>query len=141
MVGKYQLILMNQGAVAVSFNSILGYLPSFGENQRPNYNALETIFLGVFLLVLGCFGFMGGIFISLKNPSPSGLFKNIYAFLRDAGRKIITTCFRSDKFRLRRSSSTIRHDLIAERLNELDKHKNDFVVDVGFEKKHRLAED
>jgi hypothetical protein len=125
MIGKYQLVLTNQGDTVVSFNSILGYLPSYGENQRPNYNALGTIFLGAFLLVLGCFGFAGGIFIFVKNPSPSALFKNIYAFLTNVGRKIVMTRFRSDKFRLRRSSSTIRRDLIAERLNELDKQRND----------------
>ena len=71
MIGKYQLVLMNQGAIDVNSNSILGYLQSFGENQRPNYNALGTIFFGAFLLVLGCFGFAGGIFISVKNPSSS----------------------------------------------------------------------
>ena len=136
MIGKYQLVLINQGGIAVSFNSILGYLPSFGENQRPNYNALGTIFLGASLLVLGCFGFAGGIFISVKNPSSSALFKNIYG-----GAKIITSCFRSDKFRIRRSSSTIRRDLIAERLNDLDRQRNEFIVDIELEKKHRLAED
>lgn len=141
MVGKYQLVLMNQGTIDVNFNSILGYLPSFGENQRPNYNALGTIFLGAFLLVLGCFGFAGGILISIKNPSWSGLFTNIYHVLKSTGRKIIITCFRPDRFRLRRSSSTIRRDLIAERLNKLDKHRNDFIVDVGFEKNHKLTED
>jgi hypothetical protein len=141
MIGKYQLVLMNQGAIDVNSNSILGYLPSFGENQRPNYNALGTIFFGAFLLVLGCFGFAGGIFISVKNPSSSGLFKNIYALLRSTGRKIIISCFRTDKFRLRRSSSAIRRDLIAERLSELEKQRTDFIVDVGFEKKHKVTED
>ena len=125
MIGKFQLILTNQGDTAVSFNSILGYLPSYGENQRPNYNALGTIFLGAFLLVFGCFGFASGIFIIVKNPSPCALFKNLYDFLTNVGRKIVMTRFRSDKFRLRRSSSTIRRDLIAERLNELDKQRND----------------
>jgi hypothetical protein len=141
MVGKYQLVLMNQGVIDVNSNSILGYLPSFGENQRPNYNALGTIFFGAFLLVLGCFGFAGGIFISVKNPPSSGLFKNIYALLRSTGRKIIISCFRPDKFRLRRSSSAIRRDLIAERLSELEKQRTDFIVDVGFEKKHEVTED
>jgi hypothetical protein len=141
MVGEYHLVLMNQGLIDINFNSILGYIPTFGENQRPNYDALVTIFLGAFLLVLGCFGFASGIFISVTNPSPSGLFKNIYAFLRSAGKKIIITCFRPDKVRLRRSSSAIRRDLIAERLSELDKQRNDFIVDVGLEKKHKLTED
>ena len=139
-IGKYELILVNQGATYVKFNSILGYLPLFGENQSPNYDALGGIFLGGFLLVSGCFGLVGGILISIKNLSSTEPFKNIHALSRSASEKIVT-CFRPGAFRLRRSSVTIHRDLIAERLNELEKQRKDFVVDVEFEEKHKITED
>src|SRR5919198_2641813 len=77
-IGKYNLTLINQGTTNVKINAILGYLPLFGENESPNYNALGAIFLGASLLLLGCFGFAGGIFISIKNQSPPTLIKNAY---------------------------------------------------------------
>ena len=139
-IGKYSLILMNQGSIDVKFNSIIGYLPLFGENQGPNYEPLGAIFLAAFLLVLGCLGLAGGILISIKNLSSSGLFKNTYTFSRNAGKKIVS-CFKPGAFRFRRSSTTIRRDLIAERLSELEKHRNELVLDGGFEKKHKLTEE
>ena len=68
--GKYELVLTNHGTANVKTNIILGYLPLFGENEKPNYNALGGIFTGALLLVVGIFGFVAGIVIVIKGMSP-----------------------------------------------------------------------
>jgi hypothetical protein len=70
MSGKYGLVLTNHGTSDVKTNIILGYLPLFGDNEKPNYNALGGIFTGVLLLVVGIFGFVAGIVIVIKGLSP-----------------------------------------------------------------------
>jgi hypothetical protein len=67
--GKYELVLTNHGTANVKTNIILGYLPLFGENEKPNYNALGGIFTGALLLVVGIFGFVAGIVIVIKGLS------------------------------------------------------------------------
>jgi hypothetical protein len=67
--GKYGLVLTNHGTADVKTNIILGYLPLFGENEKPNYNALGGIFTGALLLVVGIFGFVAGIVIVIKGLS------------------------------------------------------------------------
>jgi len=53
MMGKYNLILMNEGTTDVKFNSILRYLPLFGEYEGSNYDAQGAMLLGTFLIELG----------------------------------------------------------------------------------------
>jgi hypothetical protein len=67
--GKYELVLTNHGTANVKTNIILGYLPLFGENEKPNYNALGGIFTGALLLVVGIFGFVAGIVMVIKGLS------------------------------------------------------------------------
>ena len=67
--GKYGLVLTNHGTADVKTNIILGYLPLFGKNEKPNYNALGGIFTGALLLVVGIFGFVAGIVIVIKGLS------------------------------------------------------------------------
>jgi hypothetical protein len=69
MSGKYGIVLTNHGTSDVKTNIILGYLPLFGDNEKPNYNALGGIFTGVLLLVVGIFGFVAGIVIVIKGLS------------------------------------------------------------------------
>jgi hypothetical protein len=141
-IGKYNLTLINQGTTNVKINAILGYLPLFGENESPNYNALGAIFLGASLLLLGCFGFAGGIFISIKNQSPPTLIKNAYTFSSGKAKKIIAY-FKPRRWRLRKfSSTTIHRDLITERLGELEKLRDKGIIESEFlEKKQELTED
>jgi hypothetical protein len=140
IMGKYNLILMNQGTADVRFNSILGYLPLFGENASPNYDALVGILLGALLIALGSFGLALGIFITVRNVSSHELFSDTYTFLKTSGRKLVA-CFSIGSFNSRRHSTTIRRDLITERLTELDKQKNDFIADPGYEDNRELTED
>ncbi|HJT49515.1 MAG TPA: hypothetical protein VJ729_15125 [Nitrososphaeraceae archaeon] len=130
--GKYNLILMNQGTTDVRFNSILGYLPLFGENASPNYDALAGILFGTLLIALGCFGLALGIFITIKNVSSHEFFNDTYMFLKTLGKKFVA-CFSIASFSKRKHSTTIRRDLIMERLSELEKQKNDFIADPGHE--------
>ena len=140
MFGNYNLILMNQGATDVKFNSILGYLPLFGGNASPNYDALGAMLLGALLIALGSFGLALGIFITIKNVSSNELFNNTYAFLKTSVKKVVAY-FNTGAFGSRRGSSTIRRDLITERLSELEKQRNDFRANPGFEEKRELTED
>ena len=141
-IGKYNLILTNQGTTEIKVNAVLGYLPLFGENESPNYNALGAIFIGASLLVLGCFGFAGGIFISIKNQSLPRLIKNAHNFSRGNAKKIITY-FKPRRWILRRSTSTTIHrDLIAQRLGGLEKFRDKETSEFEFlEKKEQLTED
>jgi hypothetical protein len=138
-IGKYNLILINQGTMDLKINAILGYLPLLGENESPNYNALGDIFIGAALIVLGCFGFAGGIFISIKNQPPRKLIKNAYTF--SSGRtKNIIAFLKPGHWRLRRSSTKIHRDLIAERLGEYEKFGDEEIIESEFEKKQKLTE-
>jgi hypothetical protein len=137
--GKYNLILINQGTTDLKINAILGYLPLFGENESPNYNALGSIFIGAALLVLGCFGFAGGIFISIKNQPPPRLIKDAYIF--SIGRtKKIRDCFKPRRWRLTKSSTTIHRDLMAERLGQLEKFRDRGIIESEIEKKQEFTE-
>jgi hypothetical protein len=140
-IGKYNLILTNQGTTEIKVNAILGYLPLFHENESPNYNALGAIFIGASLLVLGCFGFVGGIFISIKNQSSPRLIKNAHN-LSDNAKKIIAY-FKRGRWILGRSTSTsIHRDSIAERLGGLEKFRDNQTNELEFkEKKDQLTED
>lgn len=140
IIGKYNLILMNQGTTDVRFSSILGYLPLFAENASPNYDALAGILLGALLIALGSFGFALGIFITIKNVPSHELFNNTCTFLKASGKKL-AACFNINSFSTRRHSTTIHRDLITERLSELEKQKNDFIADPGYEEKRQLTED
>ena len=140
VIGKYSLILMNQGTTDVRFNSILGYLPLFGENASPNYDALAGILLGALLIALGSFGLALGIFITIKNVSSLELSDNAYSFLKTSGKKLVA-CFNIGSYSSRRHSTTIRHDLITGRLSEPENQKNDFIADPGYEDNRELTED
>ena len=143
-IGKYNLILMNQGNTDVKINALVGYLPSFGENESQNYNALGGIFLGASLLVFGSLGFAGGIFISIKNrSSQSRSIKKVYTFSMGRAKKVIS-CFWSRGWKLRRSSSnTIHCNLITQRLGELEKFREKaiFESEFGEEENQELTED
>ena len=140
MVGNYNLILMNQGTTDVKFNSLLGYLPLFGENERPNYDALAAMLLGAFLIALGSFGLASGIFITIKKASSQEIFNSTYIFLKTSAKKGVAY-FNTGAFSTRRHSTTIRRDLISERLSELQKQRNEFIVDPRVEEKRELTED
>src|SRR5215212_527294 len=139
-IGKYNLILMNQGTTDVKFNSILGYLPLFGENESPNYDALRAMLLGALAIALGSFGLALGIFITIKNLSSHELFNITYTFLKISGKKVVAY-FNIGAFSTRRPSTTIYRDLITERLSELEKQRNDFIADPQFEEKQELTKD
>jgi hypothetical protein len=140
MVGNYNLILVNQGTTDVKFNSLLGYLPLFGENERPNYDALAAMLLGAFLIALGSFGLASGIFITIKKASSQEIFNSTYMFLKTSAKKGVAY-FNTGAFSTRRPSITIRRDLISERLSELQKQRNEFIADPRFEEKSELTED
>ena len=140
-LGKYNLIIMNQGNADVSVNALLGYLPSFGANETPNYNALSGIFLGASLVLLGSFGFVAGLFISAKNKSSSERVKNAYRFLNVISNEIISSLY-SRYWKLKKPSNTIHCDLISHRLGEFDKVKQGKIEESRFgEVKRKLTED
>lgn len=110
ITGKYQLVVTNQGAADVKTNIILGYLALFGENEKPNYGALGGIFTGALLLMVGCFGFVVGLRLYIRDKS-SRSEQNIYMYSR---RKIgrIVDYFRQGRGRFKDSNSVppVHHD-------------------------------
>jgi hypothetical protein len=93
------------------------------------------------MLVVGCFEFAGGIFISIKNqPSPK-LLKNAYASSSGTANKIITDIMPSGWKKRRSSSTTIQLDLIAKRLGQLEKFRDKAIVGSELGKKEKVTED
>jgi len=69
--------------------------------------------------------------------SSHGLFNNTYTFLETSAKKVVAY-FNIRAFSTRRPLSTIGRDLIAERLRKLEKQRNEFIADPGFEEKREL---
>jgi hypothetical protein len=124
ITGKYQLVITNQGAADVRTNIILGYLALFGENEKPNYGALGAIFTGALLLIFGCFGFVVGLRIYIKDKS-SKIEQNIYCYSkRKIGRIVDYFTWGRGRFKELNSvlpvhPETTRNDDQLERLEKL----------------------
>ena len=87
--GKYNVLITNQGTEQVKTDTILGYLPMLGENEKPNISALVDIFIGVLLILIGTLALIGGIVLVLKYRTKSND-GYIYALVREKVLKIIT---------------------------------------------------
>jgi hypothetical protein len=92
--GKYAITVTNGGITDVKTSMILGYIPLFGENAKPNYSALQSIFIGSLLLILGSFGFVIGLLKIIKDKS-SRFEEKICIFSKQNIERIINY-FRSD---------------------------------------------
>jgi hypothetical protein len=126
VLGKYNLVVTNEGTTDVKTNTIFGYIPLFGENQKPNYDALGGIFTGASLLVLGCFGFAVGIIIFIKDKSPR-IEENMHSLPRLKIAKIIRYFKRRLETRKKTSSlATIDEDeSTIEELAKLEKLRDE----------------
>lgn len=60
-VGKFTLMILNQGSNPVNIDGIFGYIPFVGANNQVNLSPLNGIFIGVALFIIGIIALIVGI--------------------------------------------------------------------------------
>lgn len=125
--GRYNLLITNQGTEQVKVDSILGYLPMLGVNEKPNMSALGGIFTGVLLIVVGTLGFIGGIVLVLKYKV-SRDDEYMYALSKGNLQKIIGYIKQPIVKDKGSDYPSAKQELIADELSELQKLREQGII-------------
>lgn len=125
--GKYDVSITNQGTEQVKTDTILGYLPMLGENEKPNMSALIGIFIGVLLILIGTIALIEGIVLVLKYRARRND-EYIYSLLREMVLKIIAYIRQPIAKRQRSSYPTAKQELIADELTKLQRLRQEGII-------------
>jgi hypothetical protein len=118
--GKYNLLIANQGTQQVKADTILGYLPMLGLNEKPNISALGGIFTGVLLIVIGSLGFTAGIVLVLKYRSIRDD-EDMYTLSKEKVHKILGYIKQPNTKKVESEYTVAKHKPVADELSELEK--------------------